>query len=650
MATLGHNAWHMDDIDDALAADFDGSLSGLGIELGTASFNMSETLLALPSIKDESVTGGHPQAVHAHQAVAQAQAAAQAAQSRIKKNRPLQAEEEAAPTTIKRFCNDPNQNVASSASSSCSSNQKHSSSAPDLRHCANDTGILLLQSTLPGAPVSPSGAPACLGSGPISGCQPMFQCVLGAATSIATKVNERTMTYLNQGQSYEIKLKKLGDLTEMQGKLLKSVVRVGFQERRLQYMEKEQMEQWAIQHPQERVLDVDIPLSYGVFDVVSYSKLINAFEFVWDPTKETGVFVRLNCISTEFTPKKHGGEKGVPFRLVVETYSTDGGNLIQGKLHSASCQVKVFKPKGADRKHKTDREKMSKRPIAEQELYQPSFDCTFFTECTQQAAYSQQSPAETPTKMPSAGPGSVSSTSGGSGSGGGGGGGASSSGGGGPGSTGNGGSAAMTPTYPPSPPEPQITAPITPLGISQRVSISPSTSITGSDSDETALLTSDASPQETADWLRSNRFSNALQQLGSFSGADLLRLNKNDLITICGVAEGIRLYNLLHAKAIRPALTLYMGNTLDEPFVPVFLEKATAYQLKSAISSAMCVPCDLLFLKGPGGIRVSVTDELVRNLSDEAAYLLEAHDKVLLMTPARIEGGTGTTQQGSTDL
>ena len=51
MATMGHSAWHIDDIDDALAADFDGSLSGLGIELGTASFNMSETLLALPSLK-----------------------------------------------------------------------------------------------------------------------------------------------------------------------------------------------------------------------------------------------------------------------------------------------------------------------------------------------------------------------------------------------------------------------------------------------------------------------------------------------------------------------------------------------------------------------------------------------------------------------
>lgn len=48
-----------------------------------------------------------------------------------------------------------------------------------------------------------------------------FQYVLAAATSIATKANEETLTYLNQGQSYEIKLKKLGDLSAYRGKILK---------------------------------------------------------------------------------------------------------------------------------------------------------------------------------------------------------------------------------------------------------------------------------------------------------------------------------------------------------------------------------------------------------------------------------------------
>lgn len=84
----------------------------------------------------------------------------------------------------------------------------------------------------------------------------------------------------------------------------------------------------------------------------------------------------MNCISTEFTPKKHGGEKGVPFRIQVETYQ-NGDVLDVGKrLHAAACQIKVFKLKGADRKHKQDREKIMKRPILEQEKFQPSYDCT----------------------------------------------------------------------------------------------------------------------------------------------------------------------------------------------------------------------------------------------------------------------------------
>lgn len=52
-----------------------------------------------------------------------------------------------------------------------------------------------------------------------------FQYILAAATSIATKSNEETITYLNQGQSYEIKLKKLGDLSPFRGKVLKVNIR-----------------------------------------------------------------------------------------------------------------------------------------------------------------------------------------------------------------------------------------------------------------------------------------------------------------------------------------------------------------------------------------------------------------------------------------
>lgn len=82
------------------------------------------------------------------------------------------------------------------------------------------------------------------------------------------------------------------------------------------------------------------------------SSLLNTIEVYWDAMKEVGVYIKVNCISTEFTPKKHGGEKGVPFRIQVETFldsslNDGGGNGSNGMdntvrpLHAAACQIKV---------------------------------------------------------------------------------------------------------------------------------------------------------------------------------------------------------------------------------------------------------------------------------------------------------------------
>ena len=107
---------------------------------------------------------------------------------------------------------------------------------------------------------------------------------------------DESSTLLVLGQSYEIKLKKVGDLSEVKGKMLKTILRVCFHDRRLQYMEKELIDQWKEQRPTERILEVDIPLSYGIHDVRNDSKLINRSEFYWDPTKETGVFIRVGSV------------------------------------------------------------------------------------------------------------------------------------------------------------------------------------------------------------------------------------------------------------------------------------------------------------------------------------------------------------------
>lgn len=52
---------------------------------------------------------------------------------------------------------------------------------------------------------------------------------------------------------------------------------------------------------------------------------------------------QVHCISTEFTPRKHGGEKGVPFRVQIDTFKQSENGEYTEHLHSASCQIKVFK-------------------------------------------------------------------------------------------------------------------------------------------------------------------------------------------------------------------------------------------------------------------------------------------------------------------
>ncbi|NXO65246.1 TF2L1 protein, partial [Phainopepla nitens] len=185
------------------------------------------------------------------------------------------------------------------------------------------------------------------------------------------------------GQSYEIRLlenRKLGEFQDLNTKYVKSIIRVVFHDRRLQYTEHQQLEGWRWSRPGDRILDIDIPLSVGILDPRASPTQLNTVEFLWDPSKRASAFIQVHCISTEFTPRKHGGEKGVPFRVQIDTFRQNENGEYTEHLHSASCQIKVFKPKGADRKQKTDREKMEKKTTQEKEKYQPSYETTILTE------------------------------------------------------------------------------------------------------------------------------------------------------------------------------------------------------------------------------------------------------------------------------
>ncbi|XP_065370405.1 transcription factor CP2 isoform X2 [Calliphora vicina] len=543
-----------------------------------------------------------------------------------------------------------------------------------------------------------------------------FQYILGAATSIATKNNEDTLTYLNQGQSYEIKLKKIGDLSLYRDKILKSVIKICFHERRLQYMEREQMQQWQASRPGERIIEVDLPLSYGLCHVSQplNPNYLNTVEILWDPMKEVGVYIKVNCISTEFTPKKHGGEKGVPFRLQIETYvessnntnnininnnttatgtksplsiqsassPTHAGNLTPNSsmlslgvakqpIHAAACQIKVFKLKGADRKHKQDREKIQKRPQSEQDKFQPSYECTIMTDIPLDLI--------TPTTTTNA------NTNG-----------------------------CFSPEYmkvwPNSPvhmPKYDGIIPFTsaspnanasPIAINSVSStnstnlkimdpnnmVNTPTMLTDIDEYNSITIMPESTPAQVTHWLTYHRLTSYLSTFAHFSGADIMRMSKEDLIQICGLADGIRMFNILRAKVITPRLTIYVsldGNNYNAVYLisntskelvqklfklPGFYEIVAKSSTHNGGASAAggvgnnsmmenSAPFhswgmhskysgsgsnifndvnnkSLIYVTGPAGIHVAITDEVLNNeIRDGSLYGLEVQNGKVIM-------------------
>uniref|UniRef100_A0A8C8CFP6 Grh/CP2 DB domain-containing protein n=1 Tax=Oncorhynchus tshawytscha TaxID=74940 RepID=A0A8C8CFP6_ONCTS len=385
-----------------------------------------------------------------------------------------------------------------------------------------------------------------------SSLNPPFQYVLCAATSPAVKLHDETLTYLNQGQSYEIRMldnRKLSELPEINNKSVKSIVRVVFHN--CVYVEhRVEMESpWRPGGVLYVILIcsvcVDIPLSVGIVEAKANPAQLNAAEFLWDLNKRASVFVQVHCISTEFTPRKHGGEKGVPFRIQIDTFRQGDNGEYTEHLHSASCQIKVFKPKGADRKQKTDREKMEKRTSQEKEKYQPSYDTTILSEVSQSGGLN-------------------------------------------------------------------------------------------------------ATIKEAQKWLVKNRFNTYARLFSHFSGCDLMKLTRDDLVQICGAADGIRLFYTLRSRSVRPRLTIYVcqegdvespllerrcdsenGEHSDSPnlyvYHALYLEELTAAELIRKMACVCGVPLgqiNQVYRQGPTGIHILLSDQVVYNLPDESCFLI----------------------------
>ncbi|XP_054709684.1 transcription factor CP2-like protein 1 [Uloborus diversus] len=602
------NQWCVpDEVHDVLSVDFDRSLSGLEVDLCTSSSNISSSVFAVPEISSRkedtknSLNSSTSESFRCIQDLSGENMSNSHGAERCqmecfpvslvhgKKIRYSQLTDIDCSNSVKRFCFNKELDHAENFQTRC---RPQGLSAPELRtssHFYSSGSVIntILSQVVQLPVLSASQTIDQNNQGPL----PAFQCILLAPTSISTKLNEETLTYLNQGQSYEIKIRKLGSLQYEKPNIFKSVVQVGFQERRLQYMEKEQIKEWQQQRYGERIVEIDIPLSYGILEANNCSSTINQCEFLWDPNQDIGVFLKVNCISTEFTPKKHGGEKGVPFRILIETFSQEPHCE---KLHSASCQIKVFKPKGADRKHKTDREKMCKRLQSDKEKYHPQYEYTVFRDLSFSDTWTTIHP--NPSSM---------------------------------------GSLTTSPT--PSSPVSSGYSPQSPLehidsqkkesyeGV-QATSTTETQDIAESMTEKIAPLNYDSSISECTAWLQRNMFSSYVKDFTDFTGADILNLTRADLIDICGVANGIRLFNALHGKGY---LTTYVRLPPQKAYCAIYLRTPKVFELGSKIKAFCRLPPDYkceFYVSGPSGTRVILTDEVISNMLHDSLFVIQCSE------------------------
>uniref|UniRef100_A0A8C4EWJ6 Upstream-binding protein 1 n=1 Tax=Dicentrarchus labrax TaxID=13489 RepID=A0A8C4EWJ6_DICLA len=435
---------------------------------------------------------------------------------------------------------------------------------------------------------------------------PPFQYVLCAATSPAVKLHDETLTYLNQGQSYEVRMldnRKPGELPELNNKMVKSIVRVVFHDRRLQYTEHQQLEGWKWNRPGDRLLDIDIPMSVGIVEPKTHPSQLNAAEFLWDMNKRTSVFVQVHCISTEFTPRKHGGEKGVPFRIQFDTFAQGDSGEYTEHLHSASCQIKVFKPKGADRKQKTDREKMEKRTPQEKEKYQPSYDTTILSETRLEPIIEDAGDHELKKSSKRTLPADCGD------------------------SLAKRGSVSTLHYSPPLLLPRNSIHSLPPLDSS-----SPNHQADPGSHGNSEQLSPTASIQDAQKWLLKNRFNSYTRLFSHFSGSDLLKLTRDDLVQICGPADGIRLFNALKSRSVRPRLTVYVCQDLHgkqalcfNVYHALYLEELTAAELIRKMACVCNLPLGTInqvYRQGPTGIHILLSDQMVYNLPDESCFLI----------------------------
>ena len=101
------------------------------------------------------------------------------------------------------------------------------------------------------------------------------------------------------------------------------------------------------------------------------------------------------------------------------------------------------------------------------------------------------------------------------------------------------------------------------------------------------------------------------------------RLLREEIISLCGVVDGIRLYNDLHMAVVAPVCTFYVASKESNEFSALFLEEATTQEFIDKLAQSIGVPSSLfqnLYMIGPHGILIKVTNSVLQYTKPESVF------------------------------
>jgi len=79
-------------------------------------------------------------------------------------------------------------------------------------------------------------------------------------------------------------------------------------------------------------------------------------------------------------------------------------------------------------------------------------------------------------------------------------------------------------------------------------------------------------------------------------------------------------------RAIAPRLTLYLCVEQSSVYHALYLDSLSCAEMASKLAQLMGITADQIhdiYVQGPGGIHVLITDDVVRNIKDETMFTIE---------------------------